>query len=40
MGAGRQALNVGAGHHVEVWVPTLPAATRRQSRLLDPAQTG
>jgi hypothetical protein len=31
MGAGRQALNVGAPHHVEVWVPTLPATTRSQA---------
>lgn len=30
MGAGRQALNVSAPHHVEVWVPTLPATTRSQ----------
>lgn len=28
MGAGRQALTVGALHHVEVCVPDLAAATR------------
>ncbi len=28
MGAGRQALNVGAPHHVELRVPNLTATTR------------
>lgn len=35
MGAGRQALNVGTLHHVEVWVPDLAAPTRSWGRLLD-----
>ncbi|RLP86928.1 glyoxalase [Micromonospora sp. BL4] len=34
MGAGREALNVGALHHVEVWVPDLAAATRSWGWLL------
>ncbi|TDB70451.1 VOC family protein [Micromonospora sp. KC723] len=34
MGAGRSALNVGALHHVEVWVPSLDAATTSWGWLL------
>ncbi|MFI6332100.1 VOC family protein [Micromonospora chersina] len=34
MGAGRQALTVGALHHVEVWVPDLAAARRSWGWLL------
>ncbi|MBB5477234.1 hypothetical protein HNR20_001739 [Micromonospora parathelypteridis] len=34
MGAGRQALTVGAPHHVKVCVPDLAAATRTRGSLL------
>ncbi|TDC33604.1 VOC family protein [Micromonospora sp. KC213] len=34
MGAGRQALNLGALHHVEVWVPDLAGAIRSWGWLL------
>lgn len=34
MGAGREALTVGALHHVEVWLPDLGAARRSWGWLL------